>query len=125
MLPKPVALDKLPHMHLHLELDKKRLFSILITVFIFLSIMIVLLFVLYLIGNYQVFLDNTQLMLISLLSVCIVVHLVCGVMLFVVSLLQNDEPDLKRRRAIMIGVAIVFSFILFLGIRALQTMIFF
>ncbi|RPJ09346.1 MAG: hypothetical protein EHM28_01820 [Spirochaetaceae bacterium] len=112
-------------MPLHLDMDKKRLYAILLTVFIFLSIIIVLLFMLYIIGNYQMFLDTTQLMLISFLSIFIVIHLVTGVMLFIVSLLQNTDMVQKRRRAVTIGIAIVFSFILFLGIRVLQTLIIF
>jgi len=121
---QPVWINSLI-MPLHLDMDKKRLYAILLTVFIFLSIIIVLLFMLYIIGNYQMFLDTTQLMLISFLSIFIVIHLVTGVMLFIVSLLQNTDMVQKRRRAVTIGIAIVFSFILFLGIRVLQTLIIF
>jgi len=110
---------------MHLDIDRKRLYAILLTVFVFLSIIVGLLLGLYAIGNFQGFLDATQLFLISLLSILIVVHMVTGVLLLVATLLQDFETLEKRRRAVAVGVFVIFSFILFLGIRALMILIFF
>ncbi|MBN1523804.1 MAG: hypothetical protein JW904_04935 [Spirochaetales bacterium] len=106
---------------MHLEINRQKLFEILLNIYIFLSLVIVMFITLYIIGSYQMFLDTTQLYCISILSILSVVHLVIGILLFIGSLLQHTAKKSKQRRLILLVSSLVFSFILFMTLRLIQT----
>jgi uncharacterized membrane protein len=100
---------------MHGVLDKKRIHRLSFRVASFLFAFVILFFALFIIGNYERFLDRTQYLIFNLLSITIVLHLASGLFYILFFIIHND-PSLfpKRRRFILLTVTLIFSLFLFL-----------
>jgi hypothetical protein len=81
---------------------------------VFFFIFSLLLFLLYLLGNYQEFLDSTQIFLIHLLKVSLLAEVFTGILyLFMVFLLRRQRRYLGK--VILCSLSVVSSFVLLLA----------
>jgi hypothetical protein len=81
-----------------------------------------LLFFLYLLGNSQDFLDDTQLLLLGALRVTLILELVSGVYLALLLVVRTvRERRVFLLRSVLLALSMAVSIVLLLGIRFLQS----
>jgi hypothetical protein len=85
---------------------------------VFFFILSVLLFLLYILGNFQEFLDATQLYLLGLLRVSLLAELFAG-LLYIISVFLVRRERRRARRLVLCACSMVFSYVLLVGLSFL------
>ena len=86
---------------------------------VFCFVLSVLLFLLYLLGNFQEFLDDTQLFLLGLLRVSLLAELFAG-LLFIIAVFLLRRQRRRILRLLLCAVSMVVSYALLVGLSFLS-----
>lgn len=86
---------------------------------IFFFMFSVLLFLLYLLGNFQEFLDDTQLYLLGLLRVSLLAELFAG-LLYIISVFLLGRGRRRAVRLVLCAFSMVFSYAMLVGLSFLS-----
>lgn len=91
---------------------------------LFTFVFILFLFSFYLVGNYQKFLDSTQLFLLDILNIFLILHCLLGIYyLFLTIILAIKNRQVNIRRFILCTCSVTFSLILLFSIKVLRALI--
>lgn len=83
------------------------------------------LFVMLILGNFQQFLDRSQLLILSALSVTVFLNLLCGVFPVIFSLATNTRPVFPTRaRFVLFTISFILSFLVFLILQFFNVWLF-
>lgn len=90
---------------------------------LFTFVFILIFFSFYLIGNYQDFLDGTQLFLLDILNIFLILHCLLGIYyLFLTIIFAIKNRHISIKRFILCTCSVTFSLILLFSIKVLRAL---